>query len=813
MQKNNVPLKVAIGYTATAIVLIMAMVLVYSNTKSIYDINQASREYIQKQDVADSTMTRLLKEEQNNLKQLSEALAGKSSKGYLRAKVDSLSKGKDSIVVEKKAPQTHEAKHTTVEVLKTRRGFFRRLADAFKKEHAETISVKRDTNLAVVDSVATPINVAENVANILEDIEKKEKKVSTHHSEAVNKEMEDLQLVNAQLALRSAKKLNEAHQKERTSMQHAINKAMEARQQLIWQIAFLAIIAIIAAIILLWYIYQDTKKERVYRENLENANEEIQRIMRQRERLLLTITHDIKAPAASISGFIDLMKEYVSDPKGTSCLSNIKNSASHLSQLVASLLDYHQLENGLMQLNPVNFSPEQLVKLSVEGLRLQAEKKGLAISCEFQNADKDNIWGKIFRGDDFRIRQVLDNLVSNAIKYTDQGSVHIMASIRQARNEYNIIIDEHTYELTLQVKDTGKGMTSEEKQKVFQAFTRLKGAQGIEGTGLGLSITRELVALLGGKIQLESAVGKGSTFTVSFPILLQQQADAEEGTERGIEDDGISGTERIGEIEGETRLSKGKDKQKTKRNFANHKILILDDDALQLQLLQEMLRRLVGDTWKVITYHHVTEALTALHNEQPAVMMMDIEMPEMNGMEMIKHINHSQMLVIAMTAHDTSIKSKLHEAGFDDCLFKPFSMEKLEEILGIERVDSQKEQIVEKGKTTFPVRFKPLLAFAEDDEDAAAEIISTVKQELEGHFRKMQDALSQETLPCEDIGKAAHKLLPIASMIQMENLELVQALAPEHINEVETEKIREYLATIVDELRNILGELSSGAIS
>ena len=231
MQKNNVPLKVAIGYTATAIVLIMAMVLVYSNTKSIYDINQASREYIQKQDVADSTMTRLLKEEQNNLKQLSEALAGKSSKGYLHAKVDSLSKGKDSIVVEKKAPQTHEAKYTTVEVLKTRRGFFRRLADAFKKEHAETISVKRDTNLAVVDSVATPINVAENVANILEDIEKKEKKVSTHHSEAVNKEMEDLQLVNAQLALRSAKKLNEAHQKERTTMQHAINKAIEAHQQ------------------------------------------------------------------------------------------------------------------------------------------------------------------------------------------------------------------------------------------------------------------------------------------------------------------------------------------------------------------------------------------------------------------------------------------------------------------------------------------------------------------------------------------------------------------------------------------------------
>ena len=502
------------------------------------------------------------------------------------------------------------------------------------------------------------------------------------------------------------------------------------------------------------------------------------------------------------------MKDYVSNPQGIECLQNIKNSAAHLSHLVASLLDYHQLENGLMKVQPTSFSPAQLVAESVEGMKLRAEEKGLAISFECKikgmGTSDSPMKKKFFRADAFRIRQILDNLVSNAIKYTDRGNVTIQAQVSE-------ILGKPT--LTLSVKDTGKGMTSEEKQKVFQAFTRLKGAQGIEGTGLGLSITRELVALLGGKIQLESAVGKGSTFTVSFPILLQQQTDAEEETERGTEDNGIGGTEEIGGIEGETRLSKGKDTQKTKRNFANHKILILDDDALQLQLLQEMLRRLVGDTWKVITCHHVTEALTALHNEQPAVMMMDIEMPEMNGMEMIKHINHSQMLVIAMTAHDTSIKSKLHEAGFDDCLFKPFSMEKLEEILGVEKIDSQKEQIVEKEKTTFPVRFKPLLAFAEDDEDAAAEIISTVKQELEGHFRKMQDALSQETLPCEDIGKAAHKLLPIASMIQMESLELVQALAPEHINEVETEKIREYLATIVDELRNILGELSSGAIS
>lgn len=95
---------------------------------------------------------------------------------------------------------------------------------------------------------------------------------------------------------------------------------------------------------MIWFIWRDARKERIYRENLEAANEEIQRIMNQRERLLLTITHDIKAPAASISGFIDLMKEYVTEARGMECLQNIKNSAAHLSRLVASLLDYHQLE-------------------------------------------------------------------------------------------------------------------------------------------------------------------------------------------------------------------------------------------------------------------------------------------------------------------------------------------------------------------------------------------------------------------------------------------------------------------------------------
>ena len=777
MHKNNIPLKVALGYSAIAIIMILAISLVYSNTKSINAINEASREYIQKRGAADSTISSLLKEEQRNLKQLSDAMAGRPTQNYLQNKVKNLNTGKDSILVHSKAPQTHEAKKTTVEVLKTRRGFFRRLADAFKKEHAETLSVKQDSNRAVIDSVTTPVNVAENVATILDQIDKKEKVETQGHKQNINREMEELKMVSAKLALRSAKHLSDVHQREKDNMQEAIKKAMEARKHLLWQMELLAIVAFFAIVIMIWFIWRDARKERIYRENLEAANEEIQRIMNQRERLLLTITHDIKAPAASISGFIDLMKDYVSNPQGLECLQNIKNSAAHLSHLVASLLDYHQLENGLMKVQPTSFSPAQLVAESVEGMKLRAEEKGLEISFECKMKGME-----YFRADAFRIRQILDNLVSNAIKYTDRGSVTIQAQVSE-------ILGKPT--LTLSVKDTGKGMTDEEKQKVFQAFTRLKSAQGIEGTGLGLSITQELVSLLGGEIILHSTLGKGSTFIVTIPIEPAPKKEAQEMAPSEIKHD--PSPDSAQDKEGQNSGSHQVTDIKKKPEFANHKILILDDDKLQLQLLQEMLRRIVGDTWQVFACNHVMDALTTLHNEQPALMLMDIEMPEMNGMDMIAHINHTNMMVVAMTAHDTSILGQLLKAGFDDCLFKPFSMEKLSDILGIE---SQPQP-----------QLDALLAFAGGDEEAAKEILDTVKQELAAHLTNLKEAVEEESLSTDRIGKAAHKLLPIATMMQMGCLEELKALSPEHIGEIEEAEIREKLKAVITTLSAAVSDL------
>ncbi len=770
MLRNNIPFKVICGYCAIAVILVLAIVLVYSNTQSIIAINEASHEYIWKKEVADSTMSLLLQEEQQNLSNLSDAMDGKeTAPNYLQDKAEKLHAGKDSVVVSSKTPQTHEANNTTVEVVKTRKGFFRRLADAFKKEHAETLSVKRDTNHIVVDTVTTPLNVAEDVADILKQIDSKEQHSARSSKKSIDQEMDRLKEVNTQLALRSAQRLSDVHRRERNSLQLAINKAMEAQQHLLWQIMLLAAVAVIAIIILVWRIVCDIRRERIYRESLESANEEIQRVMNQRERLLLTITHDIKAPVASITGFVDFMRTYVHEQQGRECLDNIRHTARHLSQLVTALLDYHQLENGLMKVNPVPFAPVQLARECVKGIRSQAEEKGLEVSLEVtpdkkcdgkeeQEHGNGPVEEREYLGDTFRIRQILDNLLSNAVKYTDKGSVCVTVSMRQYGGKQW---------LTIGVRDTGKGMDAKEKDKIFQPFCRLKNAQGSEGTGIGLSITRELVNLLGGTLTVESVVGKGSLFTMSLPLRYMEK-------EKVSSDSGDASS--VCPVPANP--------------FRNHKMLVLDDDPLQLQLLREMVRRLEtgcqqkGDTWQVFTCTHTTEALTLLHDEQPTLMLMDIEMPEMNGTEMITHISHAQMTVVAMTAHDTSIKKQLLESGFDDCLFKPFGIKELAAVMGMDCPEEGEAHI------------GTLLAFAGGDAEAEKEILSMVNQELSMHLENIQSALAQDPLPIDEIGEIAHKLLPLAKMMNLPCTEQLIALRPEHIRQLDEAEVRKLLLTL-----------------
>ena len=204
--------------------------------------------------------------------------------------------------------------------------------------------------------------------------------------------------------------------------------------------------------------------------------------------------------SASIAGFIDLLSEYVDSPKAVGSLQSISGSANHLLQLVSALLDYHKLESGKAERHEVSFQPTALVSECVAQMQPLAMAKQLCLVTDINVAED-----MFCRSDAFRIKQIVNNLVSNAIKYTDEGEVRVGITVLNGW-------------MTLSVSDTGCGMTPEELQSVFNAFTRLSGAQGKEGVGLGLTITREIVTLLGGRINVASTKGKGTTFRVCLPV-------------------------------------------------------------------------------------------------------------------------------------------------------------------------------------------------------------------------------------------------------------------------------------------------------
>lgn len=671
-------------------------------------------------------------------------------------KVKNLYNGRDSLVVHPNTTETKEDKQTVYEVVKSKRGFFARLADAFRRQHTDTVNVRHEGVRQTIDTVKHRINLADTVADVLTAIKREANREKENRKEDINRKGQSLQVISVQLTQRTQQLLEDIQDNEQLYIKKAFEKDLVLRRAALYKMGVLATFSVLSALILLFFIYRDMRHERLYREHLEEAKAETERVMAQRERLLLTITHDIKAPAASISGFIELLDELVHGEKAKFCLNNIRSSATHLLHLVTALLDYHQLENGRVKPHAVSFNPAQLVRNSVNERMPQAQSKGIQLTCDTLSCGQE-----MCQADAFRIKQILDNLISNALKYTDRGEVNVTLRLR-GRN------------LILTVSDTGKGMTPAETQRVFKAFTRLPDAQGTEGVGLGLAITHEVVELLGGHIHLRSQKGVGTVFTVSIPISTPSVS---------------APVSRPSQMPNKSILSTPDD---------THKVLVIDDDPLQLQLLKEMFGRITSGRWNVITCQHTSEALHTVAIWKPQLLLADIEMPEMNGSELIQRIDHSQMMVVAMTAHEPSIEEELHDAGFDACLFKPFHLTQLKQLLQQITGNDITVSDTHAETTNSKSLFAPLTAFAEGDKEAERDILLNLRQSLTTYLEQLDTPapLTNKDL----IAGMAHKLQPIAAMLQMKTLPQIKSLSPETISTLTDETVTAYIGRIKREL-------------
>ena len=326
-----------------------------------------------------------------------------------------------------------------------------------------------------LDEVYNPIDT---ISSMITGIQHKVFQTRQRETEMLNAQINSLRVIGSGLSQRGNQLLENIEQDEQEAARIKLMQEEEIRKEAAETMAKIAIAAFILVLVFSIVIARDITRNNHYRRELEKAKLYAENLLVAREKLMLTITHDIKAPAGSIIGYIDLLIRLVHDRRQQFYLSNMKSSAQHLLALVTSLLDYHRLEAGKMDLHPVAFSPHELLTDIYHSFLPLAEKKQLQLTFDDKLPESLTL-----EGDPFRIRQIVENLLSNALKFTATGEITL-------ETEY------HGNQFVFRVSDTGCGMTAKEQERIFKEFTRLRSAQGQEGFGLGLSITHKLVELL-----------------------------------------------------------------------------------------------------------------------------------------------------------------------------------------------------------------------------------------------------------------------------------------------------------------------------
>ena len=488
---------------------------------------------------------------------------------------------------------------------------------------------------------------------------------------------------------------------------------------------------------------RDITRSNRYRRQLEEANKRAEDLLVAREKLMLAITHDFKAPLGSIMGYTELLSRLTEDERQRFYLDNMKSSSEHLLKLVSDLLDFHRLDLNKAEVNRIVFNPAQLfeeIRVCFEPL---TAAKGLVLQCHIAPELSEK-----YISDPLRIQQIVNNLLSNAVKFTQQGKITLTVGYNASK-------------LTIAVADTGKGMASEDRERIFQEFTRLPGAQGEEGFGLGLSIVHKLVLLLEGTIDVQSTLGKGSCFTVVLPLF---------PVGKSIVENKPFGS-RIKKPSKDTDVSP----EETDAVPAMKVIraLLIDDDKIQLNLTAAMLKQHNIDA---VCCEQLEELIEQLRSSTFDVLLTDIQMPAINGFDLVKLLRASNIPqarnipVIAVTARSEMDEKALHEHGFAGCLHKPFTVKELLVTLNEGQMSADEAHITHDMQliadalpedTLF--NFSALTAFSEDDPEAACSIIRTFIEETGKNADRMQQALTDREV--DGIAAMAHKLLPLFTLI------------------------------------------------
>lgn len=608
----------------------------------------------------------------------------------------------------------------TIAVQRPRQTFFERLGNAFSPARMQdSITEIRQIRRTVTDSLVRIIpgtpqplaqqtttrdTVVQAVMKVLDDVEKERQR----QLKAISVQLEQLIETDRALNLQINKLLEELNQEWFNTTLTALETRQASLEKAGSSLSILGSVALFIILLSTLLIFTDLNKSRKYRKDLEIARNRAEELMESREKLLLTVTHDIKAPLSAIIGYLDLLKhpsEKRTEQRVKEYLDPMMHSAEHMMELLGNLLEYYRLEAQKTQLNLSVTPVRHLFEEAIAVFSPIANKKGVALNLRTEVPASLCIMT-----DPLRLRQVVMNLLSNAVKFTDKGHVDLHVSLEEKV-------------LFFSVYDTGTGISPEAQKLIFDEFMRVESPRNPEkeGVGLGLSIVKRIVDLFKGNITISKNEDSGSTFCVSIPVELTDKK-----------------TDQVPVI-GESFTPEP--------SPAPLRVLVVDDDPTQLALSSEMLR---------ISGHLVATALSApaamaqLGTLPVDVVLTDIQMPNTDGFLLLEKIKKIRDIpVIAVTANSFFTSHHFLEKGFTAHLAKPFVKAQLQRVLApiVPAVSYEYFSLTEMGH------------MVEGDLEAVTQVLRVFHKAAGESLQSMKECLEQGDYG--RIASIAHKILPM----------------------------------------------------
>jgi len=472
----------------------------------------------------------------------------------------------------------------------------------------------------------------------------------------------------------------------------------------------------------------------------KNVAEELLRAQKTKDQFLANISHEIRTPINGIAGMATLLSQNPTLEEQATYLNAIKSAADNLKVIINDILDLASIESGKLKFENIGFNLKDLLASLIDTFSVQTAEKGVLLELDVKS--EANL---ILIGDPVRLNQILINLISNAIKFTHNGSIRLSCTLEQKERSKCVV--------RFDVTDTGIGIPKDKLSTIFESFSQADASvtRKYGGTGLGLTIVKQLVELQKGKISVKSQEDKGSSFTVLIPYAIGHPDDIAETSLRA------------------------KRSQTYRNSLKNLNVLLVEDNDINRLYANSILK-----TWdcNIELAENGYVAVEKIKNNVFDIILMDVQMPVMDGYEATKAIRSGEppkslVPIIALTANATRKDiEKCLSAGMNDCVPKPFTPEDLFRVLlkhsGNKSKMPRSPAEIEKEKSLKLIDLSYLQSVSNNDKQFIQEMIDTF---LESMPKSIVDITRNvEVKDWESLAKAIHKIKPSLTMMGMQTL-------------------------------------------